>query len=280
MQEAAGRRIAGYRLQRLLGEGSHGQVYLADDLAGARSVALKLVALDSADDNPQARSAFLAVADTAQRLVHPAIVSVWAAGIEGRQGWLAMELVPGSDLSAHTRPATLLPVARAVHAAERVALALAHAHRQGVVHRDLKPANVLVDWPSDSVKLADFGLARAADALQTGTGLVPGSPAYMAPEQLAAAVPTPRSDLYALGVMLFELLTGRLPHEGVSMGDLLRRVAHEAAPDVRSLRPALPPALAGLVARLLAKRPVDRPADGEALALELRAVKSALRNAG
>lgn len=276
MQEGSGRRIAGYRLQRLIGEGAHGQVYLADDLARARTVALKLVPLDGADDNLLARNAFLAAAETAQRLVHPVIVAVWAAGIEGRYGWLAMECVPGGDLSAYTRAARLMPPARAVLVAERVALGLAHAHRQGVVHRDLKPANVLVHWPSDTVKLADFGLARAADALQTGTGLVPGSPAYMAPEQLAAAVPTPQSDFYALGVMLFELLSGRLPHEGHSMGELLRRVAQEPAPDLRTFRPELPQVLSGLVARLLAKRPAERPADGEALAQELRAVKSVL----
>jgi eukaryotic-like serine/threonine-protein kinase len=160
--------------------------------------------------------------------------------------------------------------------AERVALALAHAHRQGVVHRDLKPANVLVHWPSDTVKLADFGLARAADALQTGTGLVPGSPAYMAPELLAGAVPTPQSDFYALGVMLFELLEGQRPHDGHSMGELLRQVAQQTAPDLHALRPELPQPLTDLVARLLAKAPAERPADGAALALQLRAVKSAL----
>ena len=275
MQQGSGRSIAGYRLLRPLGQGAHGEVFLAQDPAGAQ-VALKLVPLDGADDRTGARAAFLAAAETAQRLVHPAIVAMLAAGIDGRFGWLAMELVPGGDLSAYTRAGQLLAPARAVLAAERVALALAHAHRQGVVHRDLKPANVLVHWPSDTVKLADFGLARAADALQTGTGLVPGSPAYMAPEQLAAAVPTPQSDFYALGVMLFELLAGRLPHEGHSMGELLRQVAQEPAPDLRVLRPNLPLPLTALVGQLLAKRPAERPADGEALAMSLRAVKSAL----
>jgi serine/threonine-protein kinase len=140
------------------------------------------------------------------------------------------------------------------------------------VHRDVKPANVLVDWPRDAVKLADFGLARADDGVQTGTGIVLGTPAYMAPEQLAGAVPTPRSDLYAVGVMLYELLAGRLPYEGASMGEWLRHVADEAVPDLRRLRPDLPEGVAALCTRLLAKRPADRPADGDAIARELTAL--------
>jgi serine/threonine-protein kinase len=152
---------------------------------------------------------------------------------------------------------------------ERIAQALAYAHRQGVVHRDVKPANVLVDWPGDAVKLADFGLARADDGVQTGTGIVPGSPAYMAPEQLAGAVPTPRSDLYALGVMLYQLLTGRLPFEGASMGEWLRQVADQPVPDLHLLRPDLPVGVAALCTRLLAKRSAERPADASAAAREL-----------
>jgi serine/threonine-protein kinase len=133
-----------------------------------------------------------------------------------------------------------------------------------------------VHWPRDIVKLADFGLARADDGLQTGTGIVPGSPAYMAPEQLAGQVPTPRSDLYALGATLFHLLTGRPPYEGASMGELLRRVAEEAAPDVRQLRPGLPSAVAVLVQCLLARHPSDRPADAESAAGQMQALANSL----
>jgi serine/threonine-protein kinase len=258
-----------------LGLGSHGQVFLAQAADGASPIALKLVPL-AGPDMAAAAQAFLAAAQTAQRLQHPAIVAVLGAGVEGVWGWLAMEAVPGSDLGRYTHAARLLPEPLVLLAAERVAEALGHAHRQGVVHRDLKPANVLVHWPAEVVKLADFGLARAADAVQTGTGLVPGTPVYMAPEQLAGAVPTPQSDFYGLGVMLFQLLTGRLPHEADSMGELLRRVAQEPAPDLLSLRPGLPAALAALLARLLAKRAAQRPAEGEALAAELRAIRHIL----
>jgi serine/threonine-protein kinase len=255
-------------LVRKIGQGVHGTVYLAISPGGV-SVALKLVVLPSGRGAAEAGEAFLRSATTARRLVHPGIVALYAAGVEGALAWLAMEAVPGTDLSRYSHPARLLPEALVLKLSARVAQALAYAHRQGVVHRDVKPANVLVDWPTDTVKLADFGLARADDGVQTGTGIVPGSPAYMAPELLAGAVPTPRSDLYALGVTLFQLLTGKLPHQGATMGELLRQVAEDAAPDPRSLRPDLPLAVSTLVTRLLAKHAPQRPADADSLAHEL-----------
>jgi serine/threonine-protein kinase len=270
-----GQSIAGYRLIRRIGQGAHGAVYLALDPRGALSVALKVIALPSGAPAPAARDAFLRSAQTARRLTHPGIVALYAAGVEGPLAWLAMEPVPGSDLMRYTRPQRLLPEALVLRLCERIAQALAYAHRQGIVHRDVKPANVLVDWPSDAVKLADFGLARADDGVQTGTGIVPGSPAYMAPEQLAGGVPTPRSDLYALGVMLYQLLTGRLPFEGASMGEWLRQVADQPVPDLRLLRPELPVGLAALCTRLLAKRSAERPADGGAVARELATLLAA-----
>jgi serine/threonine-protein kinase len=267
-----GQTVAGFRLLRRIGQGSHGAVYLAQDPRGPQSVALKVVALPTGAAAPAARDAFLRSADTARRLRHPGIVALYDAGVEGPLGWLAMELVPGGDLLRYTQPRRLLPEALVLRVAERVALALAHAHRQGVVHRDVKPANVLVDWPSDTLKLADFGLARADDGLQTATGVVPGSPVYMAPEQLAGAAATAGSDLYALGVMLYQLLTGRLPHDGASMGELLRRVAEDPAPDLQALRPDLPSGVARLLARLMARRSAERPADAQAAAAELAAL--------
>jgi serine/threonine-protein kinase len=146
----------------------------------------------------------------------------------------------------------------------------------GLVHRDLKPANVLVDWATDTVKLADFGLSRAAGAAHTGTGIVLGTPAYMAPEQLAAAEPTAASDLYALGVTLYELLAGRLPHEGRSMGELLRQVSGETPEPLQRVRPGLPAAVGDLVARLLAKAPADRPGPASAVAAKLAEAAASL----
>ncbi len=272
----SGQRFGPYRTERLLGQGSVGAVYLAEGAPGTPPVALKVFSQAELGDGDaagaEARDRFVAEARVLSGVTHPDIVAVLAAGEQLGRRWLAMELVPGVSLERYTRPARLLPEPVALAVAARVAGALAFAHRAGIVHRDVKPANVLVHWPSDTVKLADFGLARLADAERTRTGLVLGSPAYMAPELLAGAEPTPASDLYALGVTLFQLLSGRLPHDSASMGELLRQVASEPAPDLRTLRPELPGALAALVARLLAKRRADRPADGDALAAELRAL--------
>ena len=274
-----GQTVAGFRLQRALGRGTHGEVFLAQGAAGP-PVALKLAQVPAGAAAAAWTESFLSAARHAQRLVHPGIVAVHGAGIEGRLAWLAMELVPGGDLERYTVAQRLLPEGLVLMLGQRMASAVAHAHRQGVVHRDLKPANVLVHLPSHTVKLADFGLARAADSAQTVTGIVAGSPAYMAPEQLAGNLPTPASDLYALGVMLFQLLSGRLPHDSPSMGELLQQVMAVPAPDLRELVPGIQPGLAALVARLLSKQAAQRPSDGEALAAELQALGEPPRTQG
>ncbi len=267
-----GREFAGWRLLKLIGQGANGSVYLAEGPGHPGQVALKLVALDATGGVEAAHRAFLASASVSRGLQHPGIVRLLDAGAIGTTGWAAMEAVPGCDLTRYTSPSRLLPEPVVVRLGARVARALSHAHRQGVVHRDLKPANVMVDWPSDTVKLTDFGLARTVDAAQTGTGVVLGSPAYMAPEQLAGNLPTAQTDLYALGAMLFQLLSGRLPHEAATMGELLRQVASEPAPDVRTLVPRVQPALAELLARLLARRSIERPADAAEVAEKLAAI--------
>lgn len=266
---ADGRMVAGFTLLRFLGSGAHGAVYLASEASSTRLVALKLLPLPQGEAAANAEKAFRDTAAAAGALKHPDVVAVHGAGIENGLCWLAMEPVPGAELGRYTRPPRLLPESLVLQVCQRLAKALAHAHRHGVVHRDVKPANVLVHWPTHTVKLTDFGLARLADSSNTATGMMLGSPTYMAPEQLAGSVPTPRSDLYALGITLFELLVGRAPFPGPSMGELLRQVAQELAPDLAAARPGLPPALALLLRQLLAKSPTDRPADGDAVAAEL-----------
>ncbi len=280
----AGDTIGGHRLLRPIGRGTASVVWLAEPPGSGRAVALKLVVLQGADAEGDA-ARFLAAAHRAASLSHPDIVAVHAAGRHdfdlghdrGRAGlcWLAMQAVPGSDLSRYTTPARLLPERLVLRLLQRLALALAHAHARGVVHRDLKPANVLVHWPASTMKLADFGLARSADAEATRSGLLLGSPAYMAPEQLAGAVPTPATDFHALGVLGFELLAGRLPYQGGSMGELLQAVATHAPADLHRLRLAVPQALADCVSALLAKSPADRPADGPKLAQQLQGIDHA-----
>ena len=267
---------ARFELLRRLGAGRGGQVHAALDREHGRLVALKLVPLPPGLELPRQR--FDAAAAAARRLSHPDIVALLDAGSSPRLGWLALELVAGTTLERYARPPRLLPLPLALHACARVAAALAHAHGLGVLHRDLKPANVLVDLPAGTLKLGDFGLARLADAQATRTGVLLGSPAYMAPELLAGAPADAACDLYALGATLYELLTGRLPlaaEADAPLGELLRAAASAVPPPARSLRPDLPVPVDDLLARLLAKRPAQRPATAGAVAQELAALAGA-----
>ncbi len=269
-----------FDLLRLLGRGLGGRVYAAHDRQLNRLVALKIFALPESSDNArpsaaeaEARSRSGAEGTITRRLRHPDIVQVLDQGIHEGQAWMAMELVPGSSLQRYTDAQRLLPEPVLLQAGQRIALALDHAHALRVVHRDLKPANVLVHWPSDTLKIVDFGLARTEDAAATRTGLFLGTPQYMAPETLAGARPDARSDCYALGVMLFELLTGRLPFETTNMGELLRRAASDRAPDLREHKPQAPAELAELLAELLATQPGQRLAEASRVAGRLRSVR-------
>lgn len=262
--------VAGYRVERLLGRGGLGCVVLARDAAGG-PVALKLIDLGGGAGSDMAR-AFEREVDLHRRLRHPGIVEVVDAGRAGDLAYIAMEYVAGGDLGHGGRAGQAWPVRRAAEVACQVAQALAHAHAQGIVHLDIKPANILLDETGEQVKLADFGLARLADLQRSRTGVLAGTPAYMSPEQLAEGVQDARADLYSLGVVLFELLTGRLPYEAASLGALLRQVSQVAAPAVQALRPEVPPPLSALVARLLAKSPEHRPRGAQDVADELQAL--------
>jgi len=263
------RRLGPYQLLRVIGRGSMGTVHLALDTTTQGHVAVKTLSPGSdlsAAESAEARARFLAEVATSKRLEHPDVVAVYDAGEHDGVLWLAMELLRGCDLARYTVAPRLLPEALVLHVAQRLARALAHAHAQGVVHRDIKPGNVMVDLPSGSVKLTDFGIAGLADMSRTRTGVVLGTPVYMAPEQLAGAAADARSDLYSLGVLMFHLLTGQLPHAHGSLGELLRQVAREPAPDVRTLQPGVSPALAAVVAQALHKQPAARHAGAAQLA--------------
>jgi serine/threonine-protein kinase len=264
----AGSEVGPYRIQSLVGQGAASEVFFAiDSLRKDAPVALKLLRIEGVAVAGDAERLAAEVA-ALRRLDHPDIARVLDTGVWQGRAWMALEWLPGHDLTRYARPERLLPPALALRICERLALALGHAHERGFVHRDVKPANVRVHLPADRVKLCDFGIARAADSGTTRTGVILGTPAYMAPEQLAGAAAAPTADLYALGIVLHELLTGRRPFddEGASMGDILRRVATEPAPDLREGWPDAPPALAGEMARLLSKQPQRRHADAFALA--------------
>ena len=250
-----------------------GAIYLAQDPLSGRRVALKTLTLDPGDESAaDLRTRFAREADAAGRLRHPGIVAVLGHGEAPGLAWLAMEHLQGHDLERHVTAAGRLPLAQVVDIGAQLADALGYAHAQGVVHRDIKPANVMLDPATGCVKLADFGVARVADALRTRTGVVLGTPAYMSPEQIAGLAVDGRADLYSLGVLLFELICARLPHEAATLGALMDAIARRPAPDIRTLRPDLPDALAAVVAQALAKRPDRRPADGYAMVTALRAV--------
>lgn len=268
-----GSALGGYRIQRLLGRGATGAVYLAFDRASGRAVALKTLAFAQqfdAYDLAETRARFVREAQTASRLRHPNIVEVYGGGEERGIAYIAMQLLPGSTLVRYTSAARLLPEPLVLHIAAGIAEGLAHAHEAGIVHRDIKPANVMLDLTDRQPKITDFGIARAADSARTRTGLVLGTPLYMSPEQLAGAPPDGRSDLYALGVLLFQLLTAQLPYEAGSMGALLQAVATKDARSLRGLRPELPQPLDEFMARALNRSPHERFPDGRQFARGLR----------
>ena len=266
-----------YRLGARLGQGASAEVREAVDLRTGNSVAVKLISLPH--DLPEAlRKEWLQrlqrEAELARRLDHPDIVAVLEAGLQPGGAWLAMERVRGVDLSRYTQRHLLLPETLVLRIGARVAAALAHAHANGIVHRDLKPANVLVNLADGQVKLADFGVARDEDAHATRTGLTLGTPAYMAPEQLAGAPASAASDTYALGVMLFELLAGRRPHQAATLGELLKATASQSPASLARLRPDLPPTVVAAVEQLLAHDPADRPADLAAWSAQMAALSA------
>ncbi len=270
-QKASGA-FAHYELKHELGKGAMGVVYQGRDLRSGRIVAIKTLALHQEFEGAalvDARERFFKEAEAAGRLKHPNIVTIDGSGEAQGLAYIAMEFVAGTDLTAFTQTPHLLPVAQVLAIGARVAGALDYAHEKHVVHRDVKPANIMWDPATDTVKVMDFGVARITDASKTRTGIVLGTPSFMSPEQLCGAKVDGRTDLYALGVTLFQLLTGALPLRAQSMPELMHKIVHVPAPDVRTLRPDLPEAVATLVAKALNKRPEDRYQTGAQLAQAL-----------
>lgn len=262
-------------VEREIGRGAMGAIYLGRDPNVDRPVAIKTLALSKEFEGPdleEARARFFREAQMAGRLEHPDIVAILDSGEQDGLAFIAMEYVDGEDLSKHAQPGTLLPLRDLVPVMARVAEALSYAHTRGVTHRDVKPANIMINAQAGVVKIMDFGVARLSDSSRTRTGMVLGTPSFMSPEQLAGQRIDGRSDIYSLGVTLFQLLTGRLPFENKSMALLMRAIANEPAPDVRTLRPEIPESLANVVAIALEKRPEVRYADGRQLAQDLRAI--------
>lgn len=276
---AGGSVVCGYRIQRVLGTGGMGAVYLAADPALPRHVALKVLSAELSRD-PDFRTRFVREADTAAGLEHPQIVSVYNRGhTDDGQLWIAMQFVDGTDADAALRAGEMTPQ-RAVHIITEVAKALDFAHAHNVVHRDIKPANFLLSGPTgddELVLLGDFGIARALDdAGLTATGSVMATIAYAAPEVLSNAPIDRRVDIYSLGCTLYRLLTGHPPFPATN-GAAGVMAAHlfNPPPRVTDQVPSLPSALDQVIAVAMAKDPAARFASATALA---EAARSALRD--
>ncbi|MBW8721201.1 MAG: CHASE2 domain-containing protein [Polaromonas sp.] len=264
-----------YQVEKELGKGAMGVVYLGKDPKIGRVVAIKTMALSQefeGEELDDARERFFREAETAGRLQHQNIVTIFDAGEEHDLAYIAMEFLKGKDLADVTKDGHLLPIPKVLSIVARVAEALAYAHKQNVVHRDIKPANIMYEIDSDTVKVTDFGIARITDSSKTKTGLVLGTPSFMSPEQIAGKRVDGRSDLYSLGVMLFQMLAGVLPFRGDSMAELMYKIANEPAPDIRIIRKELSERLAEVVALSLAKQPELRYQDGDRFAADLRDV--------
>ncbi|MGQ0548051.1 MAG: protein kinase domain-containing protein, partial [Armatimonadota bacterium] len=258
MRLAAGTVITGrYEVLELIAEGGMSTVYRARQLSDGAIVALKILR-DQYTADREFLERFAREAQAAETLSHPNVVRVLETGRDGQTYFIAMEYVDGIDLKVHLRRIGRLEAVDAERIARAICEALDYAHHQGIVHRDIKPQNILL--ASDgTVKVADFGIARAMAAVTiTQTGTVLGSVQYMSPEQARGAGVGRASDVYALGVVLFEMLTGRLPFEGESPIAIALKHLHDILPRAREIEPSVPRRLEGIIQRATAKRSEDR----------------------
>lgn len=270
---AASRTLGRYEIERELGKGAMGVVYLGRDPKINRVVAIKAIPLAEEfeeDDLAEARARFFREAEMAGRLNHPAIVTVYDAGEDEGLAYIAMEYLRGQHMSHFTDPSRLLPPKTVMLLVARVAEALHYAHRQNVVHRDIKPANIMFNPDTDELKITDFGIARLTDTSRTKTGIVLGTPSFMSPEQLEGRTLDGRSDQFALGVSLYQLLCGQLPFRAESMPRLMQKIATEPHASARLIRPDLPECIDGVINRALSKSADDRYANCGELAAALR----------
>ena len=285
-----------YRVDQLQGRGGMGAVYRARDMALNRDVAIKVMHPHFADDE-EFRSRFLQEARAIAALSHPGVVQAYAVGQDLGLLYMVMDFIPGQTLHAWLKrladESKIVALTESLTIVQQVASALHYAHQKGVLHRDVKPANIMLK-PSDRALdglddaqggsqvpfrpvLTDFGLAKLAEGgVHTATGTSMGTPAYMSPEQCLGLEPDPRSDVYSLGVVLFELVTGRVPFDVKSLTAAIRSHTQEPPPAPRSLNPSLPADVETIVLRALAKRLEDRFASAREMALAIKAAIPAI----
>ncbi|MBU0603190.1 MAG: protein kinase [Gammaproteobacteria bacterium] len=269
-----------YRIQRLLGEGATSKVFLAHDPFGKRDVAIKIVARGSDEGGKSERfqkKFFIAEASLAGKLTHPHIVQIYDAVADADPAYLVMEYVRGGTLERHTHPDKLLPVGDVLEMVFKCTRALDFAWRLGVIHRDLKPANIMrteeprADGhhaPGTNVKVSDFGAAMSVSATETQVSGV-GSPAYMSPQQIKEHPLNHQTDIFSLGVVTYQLLTGHLPFQGSNNFSMMYQITHAEPVPPSSLRPDLPPVIDAIVMRALQKSLDDRYPTWDAFSFDL-----------
>ena len=266
-------RLGRYVIERKVGRGAMGAVYLAKDPRINRAVALKVIPIEKEfedEELEEARLRFFREAESAGRLTHPNIITVFDAGEDKHLAYIAMEYLPGIQLTKYTDSKKLFAPSKALELCARTAEALDYAHNQGVIHRDIKPANLLYNPKEDLLKISDFGVARMTDNNRTKTGIVLGTPMYMSPEQLNAETLTGHSDLFSLGVTLYELLTGEVPFRANNIAVLMTKITTEDPAPVSNRRPGIPPSVDSVLFKALAKKPENRFANGAEMAIALR----------
>jgi serine/threonine protein kinase len=247
-----------YRLEEPLGSGGMAMVYRGHDLMLERTVAIKILRKDYSND-PEFRERFHLEAKAAANLSHPNIVTVHDFGLNIDQLFIVMEYVPGTDLKTILKKRGRISIPEAIELISQACAGIGYAHRAGLVHCDIKPQNMLVT-PEKRLKVVDFGIARALSAISPDErmDIVWGSPQYFSPEQAAGGAPSPASDVYSLGVIFFEMLTGKLPFAAQTAEELARQHRETLPPSPRKFNPSIPIPLEQIILKILAKEPSSR----------------------
>jgi len=273
-------KIGKYQIIREVGRGSTGSVFLSHDPYYGRDVAIKVYNDPGDEDEGEIRATrrmFFNEAQMVGRLQHPNVLPLYDAGEENGRYYVVMEHVHGArTLAAYCRPDNLLPIDEVVRIIFSAARALHYAHTRGVVHRDVKPSNIMLTVDNE-VRIIDFGIAVWRDADISSIRGVAGSPSYMSPEQVKAEDLAPTSDVYSLGAVMYELLTGRRPYKASNLAKLLHQIVYATPAPIHSLRPEVPEELEEIVWRALNKRPEDRFPSGLEMAAALTRVHQTLR---
>lgn len=270
-------KLGRYEIVAEIGRGAMGTVYKANDPLIERTIALKTVRLDLSHQANQAfEERFYREAKSAGRLNHPNIVTIYDVGKTGDTAYIAMEYLEGESLDSLLEKHTSLTPARLTQIALQIANGLAYAHQHGVIHRDIKPANIILMRRGSVVKITDFGIAHIPTSAQTESGALLGSPRYMSPEQVQGKIVDGRSDVFSLGVVLYEILTGHTPFGGDNLSAILYNIMHYQPVLPSCANPGVSEAFDPIVMRALAKSPSERYQTAREMAADLRALRGSM----